>query len=175
MTEWVINGSSSRRIPYNPKIGKRQQAQGGRQKAQLRSSPSSLPPCTQGLQMGKFPLRRKRQEWENIHTFPGLDLTTEPGCPAPYSTTPSLPHQPFPLRFFLLNSSRKTPTPRPLTVAQFSTFPPKAPIFHLGKRLITEDQYMRSSESGKELSAFLKKDKRFHSFTTQGRQSVRTK
>ncbi|MXQ81569.1 hypothetical protein E5288_WYG011863 [Bos mutus] len=54
---------------------------------------------------------------------------------------------------------RKPPTPRPFTVAQFSTFPPKAPIFHLEKRLITEDQYMRSSESGKELSAFLKKDR----------------
>lgn len=109
MTEWVINGSSSRRIPCNPKIGKRQQAQGRRQKAQLRPPPSFLPPPAQRLQMGKFPLRRKRQEWENIHTFPGLDLITEAGRPAQCSTTPSFPRQSFPLLFSLLHSSRKSP------------------------------------------------------------------
>lgn len=129
LTEWVINGSSSRRIPCNPKIGKRQQAQGRRQKAQLRPQPAATSPHPhhhhhQCLQMGKFSRRRKRQEWENIRTFPGLDFTSEPGGPA---------HPPL---------LRLSPTSPALCVAFFSTplgsalimamnITPPSPIFHL--------------------------------------------
>lgn len=71
LTEWVINGSSSRRIPYNPEIGKRQQAQGRRQKAQLWSRPP--PPSTlhSGSSNGKVSSQERKGKSKSIHTFPG--------------------------------------------------------------------------------------------------------
>lgn len=131
MTEWVINGSSSRRIPCNPKIGKRQQARRRRQKARERlPPPPPLPHCHRHRHRRH---RRYRQDctgemasWRAAFTYLSrLGFPTEPGLPAPSSTTWSLPHPSFSLHFFLLSFPKKLPSLW-LSTALLPT-PPKSP------------------------------------------------
>lgn len=117
MTEWVINGSSSRRIPCNPKIGKRQQARGRRQKAQLR--PPAPPP---GSPNGNVSSQESKAGVETHTDLSRARLSHGPWRLAQVSSTPSSSHRSFSLRFFLLNPSRKSPSQPP---------PPRGPNQHL--------------------------------------------
>lgn len=152
MTEWVINGSSSRRIPCNPKIGKRQQAQGTRQKAQLRPPPSSLPPPPRSSN-GQVSSPGGEKAGVGEYTYLScarLGLTGESGhqLSSPLLSLQSSSPPPFLPCAFPSSQFLHKDSP---TVALTSLFSPKAPLFDVRKRLITGP----SEDPGKGWSSLL--------------------
>ena len=132
---------------------------------------SPLPsPLKPGLQMGMFPLWREKAGVVEFTYLSWAKLHTEPGHPARSSTTWSFPCQVFSLRFFLLNSSRKSPSFWLWTALFFF----KVFLFHFGKWLITEDHHTGPQKAqAKEQAPFWPGGASFF-FTIQGRESVRT-